>query len=493
MTMTLSKKMISTNPLRCMRNAACILLAMLLLAGSIEAKPKKKEPYKGYRFTLTIFDCKDTVMYLGNYYAGGTYAFDTARISPKGMFVFEKKDRVLKPGLYFFCSPSGNYVEFAVYAEETLKFDFVTEEPGWQTNMRVKGSAENELLFHYHQTNRACYRTIDSAQVVMTDSAAFQKFRRKKLTQMDSIKEAIISQNPNSLIALLMNATREPQVPLYDADSNRLSDRQRWEYYMEHYFDYSKLEDDALIRTPDMIFHKRLENYLDQGLHNAPPETIIKYVDMLIDRSRPSKENFRYLVHTIAEKYLQSTVMSYDAVYVHLVQRYIEPGLCEWMSPTTVDENVKRATTWDNLLIGKVAPELILKDSAGVFHSMHNLPNKYTLLVFWSPTCGHCKTMIPELYNKYQKYRDRCDIGSFAILSEPDEPTRPKWYEFIRKHHLDWLNLDGGEANIDWHEVYDVVTTPQIYLLDRDKKIVAKKLSADTFEQVIKALENIKD
>lgn len=474
-----------------LKTLSLLLMAMLLLNSS--ALAKKKEPYKGYKFTLCIFDCKDTVMYLGNYYAGGTYAFDTARLTPKGYFIFEKKDRTLKPGLYFFCSPSGNYVEFAVYAEEKLNFDFVTEEPGWQTHMRVKGSKENELLFRYHQINRQFYKSIDSAQAVSTDSAAFQLYKRSMQLKMDSIKESIIEKNPNSMLALLMNATRDPEVPTTDADGNKLTDRQRWQYFMEHYFDNSRLEDDALIRTPDMIFHKRLENYLDQGLRNAPPETIIEYVDKLIDRSKPSKENFRYLVHTIAEKYLQSNVMSYDAVYVHLVQRYIEPGLCDWMSPTTIDENVKRATTWDRLLIGKVAPELILKDSSGTFHSMHALPNKYTLLIFWSPTCGHCKTMIPELYQKYAQYRDRCDIAAFAILSEPDEHTRPKWYEFIRQHHLDWINLDGGEANIDWHEVYDVITTPQIYLLDREKKILAKKLSAATFEQVIKVLENIND
>lgn len=470
-----------------------VFIVSLLIVAGAEAKSKKKEPYKGYRFTLFIYGCQDSVMYLGNYYAGGTYAFDTAILSPKGMFVFENKERVLKPGLYFFCSPSGKYVEFAVYNEEKLDFHFDTEEPGWQTNMRVKGSKENDLLFKYHQLNRQFYRTLDSAEAVMTDSAAFRDYRHRMLLNMDSIKELYITQNPNSMLALMMNATRDPEVPAFDADSNRLTDRQRWEYFMDHYFDNSRLDDDALIRTPEMIFRKRLENYLDQGLRNAPPETIIEYVDKLIDRSRPSKENFRYLVHTIAEKYLQSSVMSYDAVYVHLVQRYIEPGLCEWMSPTTVDENVKRATTWDRLLIGKVAPELILKDSAGVFHSMHNLPNKYTLLIFWSPTCGHCKTMIPELYEKYAQYRERCDIAAFAILSEPDEHTRPKWYEFIRKHHLDWLNLDGGEANIDWHEVYDVVTTPQIYLLDKDKKIIAKRLSASTFEQVIKVYEGIEN
>ena len=73
------------------------------------------------------------------------------------------------------------------------------------------------------------------------------------------------------------------------------------------------------------------------------------------------------------------------------------------------------------------------------------------------------------------------------MLSEPDDATRPKWHKFIEEHGLDWINLDGGEANIDWHEVYDVVTTPQIYLLDRDKVIVGKHLNAEVFEKIVKA------
>ena len=490
--MTLCK---TDNTVTKMKHLRTILIAALLLgclapwqAQAAARKEKKNEPWKGYRFTLVIYGGTDTVMYLGNYYMGSTLAFDTAHLNKKGYFVFENKERVLKPGLYFFVNPAGTYVEFAVYNEK-LEFQFETEDPGWQTHMRVRGSKENDYLFTYHQANRATYRVIDSAQRDMTDSAAFAQFRRQQLYKLDSIKEAIIEQHPTSLVALLMNATREPEVPKQDSTGQPLSRRQQWEYYMEHYFDHTRLEDDALVRTPEMIFHQRLVNYLDKALQNAPPETIIQYVDPLIDRAKPAKENFRYLVHTIAEKYLQSNVMSYDAVYVHLVKRYIETGMCDWMSPSVVDDNVKRANTWDKLLLGKPAPPLVMKDAQGQVHSLYALPNKYTLLIFWSPTCGHCKTVIPDLYKRYSKYKDLYDIGTFAVLSEPDEPTRPKWHEFIEKHGLDWLNLDGGEANIDWHEVYDVITTPQIYLLDRDKKILAKKLSAETFEQIINMFE----
>ena len=408
----------------------------------------KKEPNKGYRFTLFIYGNTDTVMYLGNYYAGGTYAFDTARISNKGMFVFEDKEAVLKPGLYFFVNPAGTYVEFAVYNNEKLDFHFDTEEPGWQNNMVVKGSKENKLLFDFHKANRAVFRTIDSAKTAMTDSAAFAAFRQHQMLRLDSIKYA--------------------------------------------YIDNSRLEDDALVRTPQTVFKQRLDRYLNVYLKSAPPDIIIRYIDPLIDRAKPSKENFRYLVHTLSEKYLQSNVMSYDEIYVHLVKRYIEPGLCEWMSPSTVDMNVKRADTWEKLLIGRPAPPLIMKDDKGQVQSLYNLKSKYTLLIFWSPTCGHCKTIIPDLFKRYARYKDKYDIAAYAVLSEPDDATRPKWHEFIKANHLDWINIDGGEANLDWHEVYDIVTTPQIYLLDKDKKILAKKLDAETFEEVLKALEHIK-
>lgn len=475
-----------------MKQLRFLIIAVMLLgclpAQATPRKEKQKEPEKGYRFSLFIYGGTDTVMYLGNYYMGGTYAFDTAYLNKKGYFLFENKEAKLKPGLYFFVNPDGNYLEFAVYHEKP-DFQFETEDPGWQTHMRVRGSEQNKYLFDYHQANRMVHRTIDSAKREMTDSAAFAAFRIKQLVRLDSIKESIIEEHPKSLVALLMNATREPDVPTEDSTGRKLTQRERVEYYVDHYFDYTQLDDDALVRTPEMVFHQRLTTFLDRVLKNAPPETIIKYVDTLIDRSRPSKENFRYLVHNIAEKYLQSNIMSYDAIYVHLVKRYIETGMCDWMSPTAVDDNVKRANTWDKLLIGKPAPPLYMKDAAGEFHSLYGMQHKYTLLVFWSPTCGHCKTVIPDLYNRYAKLKDKYDIGAYAILSEPDDATRPQWHDFIKKYNLDWLNIDGGEANIDWHEVYDVITTPQIYLLDAEKKILAKKLSGESFEQVINMLE----
>ncbi len=466
-----------------------ILCGIMMLPASVHAQ-KKNGKKGGYRLTLTIKGNTDSIMYMGNYYAGKTYATDTAKINKKGQFVFEHS-RTLMPGLYFFTNPGGRYVEFAIHNDETY-VDFFTDDRNWTEYMKVKGSFENELFFNYHHFNGWVYSQIDSANKVKTDEAAFAAFREKMMDKMDSMKYAIIDSYPNTLVTLMMNATREPVVPLKDAEGNVIDDRSRYMYFMDHYFDNVNLADDALIRTPEAIFHKRLMDFFDKYLKGADAQTICTYADTVIERARPSKENFKYLVHTITEKYLQSNIMGYDAVYVHLIKRYYATGDAYWSSPSVIDEQVKRAETWDRLLIGKVAPDLYMRDDMGVAHNLHSMPGKYKLLIFWSPTCGHCKTMIPQLYKKFAEYRDMYNISAFAVLSEPDDATRPKWRKFIKDNNLDWVNIDGGEANIDWHEVYDIVTTPQIFLLDANNKILAKRLNADLFEQIITILEQKK-
>lgn len=465
-----------------------IVLFFLLAAGMAQATEKPK----GYHFTLTIENNNDTVMYLGNYYAGNTYAIDTAYRNKKGQFVFERKNADLLPGMYFFTNPSGDYVEFMVY-RETPNFSFVTDESSWTRNMNVKGSKENELFFQYHHFNYMIRDEVEALKDKGISPDSLKAEQHRKLLVLDSIKEVLINSNPHSMLALMMNATREVPVPKVNESGDSLSDADRYYYYISHYFDNMALEDDALVRTPDMIFHKPLMDYFDRYLKGAKAETICQYIDTLIEKSRPSKEVFKYLVHSITEKYLQSKIMSYDEIYVHMVQKYYATGEAFWSSPSVVDEQVKRATTWERLLIGKPAPELTMKDIEGNVYDTYAMQGKYTLIVFWSPTCGHCKTMIPELYEKFLIYKERFDINAFAVLSEPDEATKVKWTEFIAKHNMTdprWHNMDGGEANIDWHEVYDVVTTPQIYLLDKDKIILAKKLNAATFENILNILED---
>ena len=461
-----------------MKRFQLIVAFALMLPSLAAAKPA------GYKFTLQIDGNTDSMMIAGYYYARDYMVIDTAYNDGKGGFVF-KGERSLLPGLYYFTNGKGRFLDFVVY-HETPKFKFHTDERDWQNNMTVSGSQQNTLFFNFNRSTGTLYKELESAKADL-DSAAFQTYRQQVFHVLDSLRYAFIDAHPESMLSRMMMATKDPALP-----PDSLKGNDRYFYFMHHFFDNVPLDDDFIIRTPKTVFYDRVNEYVEKHMHGLTPQMMIPLLDTLIDRSEPAPEVFKWLVLTLTEKYLQSTVMVYDEVYVHLVQRYFATGKVTFLSPSTIDEQIERATRWERLLVGREAPELILFDTTRRAYSLHHMPGDYTLLLFWSPTCGHCRTIIPDIYKVFARVADSVNMTAFAILSEPEESTIRKWKSFLDQHGMDsprWINLNGGEANVDWREVYDVQTTPQIYLVDnRTHKILAKKLDAKLLETICKQL-----
>lgn len=464
----------------------CVLLVAAVCGTSAYAS-KNDSKKKGYKFTVEINNASDSVIYLGQYYNKNQYAIDTAFINKKGQFIFEKKDKELKPGLYFITNNKNKLAEFTIN-KEPLNYKFYTDDANWTLHMEIKGSKDNEKFMDYQQIRRDMNMAMEEARQKYSDEE-FKSYRREQGRKLDSINKAFVAQDPNHILSIIMSATKEIDVPVVDSLGDSLSQREQYEYYATHYFDNMALDNEAILRTPAYVFYERVERYFDQVVNGATPETICKYADMLLEKARPAKDVFKYLVLYIAEKYLQTNIMSYDAIYVHMIEKYYMTGDAFWASPSDIDFETKRAMTWKKLLIGEKAPELILKNQEGEWHSFYEVPNKYTLLIFWAPSCGHCATIIPALYNFYKEYKDVYDIGAYAINTDIGPEEVEKWKKYVQDKGLDWDNYNGGEANVDWHEVYDIISTPVIYLLDQDKKIIGKKLDADILKKLFAILE----
>ena len=57
------------------------------------------------------------------------------------------------------------------------------------------------------------------------------------------------------------------------------------------------------------------------------------------------------------------------------------------------------------------------------------------------------------------------------------------WKKFIRSKKLyDWINVQDGKTVTDFKKTYDVYSTPVVYVLDENKKILAKRLSVEQLE-----------
>ncbi len=448
---------------------------------------------KGYKITFHADGNSDSLVYMGYYHAQHRYFCDSAVNDGKGKFVFEGEE-ALKPGLYYMTNNRDRYVEFVVYGEGQ-RFTLRTENENWMLRMSVKDSRENEVFFNFKRAEEVYYQKMEEASHTV-DSVTFQKeYLPRYRKSLDSLRLDFIAKYPESMISRMMLSTKDPDVPENHPDGTPMEKRERAEWLLEHYFDNMPLGDNFIIRTPKSIFYDRVMEYVDILLKRGEaPERICGLMDSLIDRAEGAEEVYRWLILNLTNYYLQSRIMVYDEVYVHLVLRYFATGKVPGVAPSLIDEQVEQATKWERLLVGKVAPELILFDTLRYAHSLHHMPGRYTLLLFWSPTCGHCRDIIPAVYKVYEQYADSLDISAFAILTEPDDGTVVKWKKFLADHQMTnprWINLNGAEANVDWRQVYDIQTTPQIYLIDnKDHKFLAKKLNASILENILKVLGN---
>ena len=454
-----------------------LIVLLMMLPQLVLAKP-------AYKLTLQVDGCTDSMVLLCGYYAQSRYVYDTAYNNGKGKFVFSG-DTELKPGLYFFDNRKDRSVDFVVYNEK-VDFKFHTRQKDWMRNMTVSGSKQNTLFYNFQRSMDAAYDELELSKSTM-DSASFVAYSHDFRFKIDTLRLDFIAEHPESMLARMMMATKEP-----DRAPDSLKGNDRYFYIMHHYFDNMPLDEDFLVRTPRSVFYDRLNEYIEKNMRGLSPELAMPLLDSIIDRSEPSPEMFKYLVHTLTEHYLQSPVMVYDEIYVHLINRYYASGKAFWADPSWLDKEIERASKWERLLVGREAPELILADTNHVAYSLHHMRGRYTLLVFWSPTCGHCRDIIPAIYKVFDRVADSLDMTAFTILSEPDSATTVKWKHFIKEHHMDnprWVHLHGAEANVDWHEVYNITATPQIYLIEnKEHKFVAKKLNAELFETICKQL-----
>ena len=178
-------------------------------------------------------------------------------------------------------------------------------------------------------------------------------------------------------------------------------------------------------------------------------------------------------------------------------------GLCPTLAVTTSLENalgMGLAATFvlicSNGLVsalrkvipGAQIPELISHDIDGKAHSTLDIKAHYTVLWFWDPDCDHCQEMTPPLHQLYQEYGKDYDFEVFAVEVNDDYE---RWKAFSDKHQLwDWTNLSTsrGEANLDFIEYFDIMTTPVMFLIDNTQNhtIIARQITLDELRSFFK-------
>jgi thiol-disulfide isomerase/thioredoxin len=440
---------------------------------------------QGYTIKFRIRGVKDTTCLIANYYGNGTYVKDTLKVDGSGRCVFKAKEDLPK-GVYIVVLSDKNYFEFVVNKDR--KFSMETDLKNLLGNMVISGSPENQLFYEYLKYNKVKYDDIQRIQEKYKSGGENKDSAKIVGKKIDSINDQIIkyklslvSKNPDSFVAFMINAMKEPEVPEIPVLPNGRKDSTfAYRYYKAHYWDGTDFTDDRLLRTP--VFYSKLVKYYDKVIIQIP-DSIINETDRLINLSRPNHEMFKYMVWFTTYHYENSEIMGFDKIFVHIVETYYVTGQADWINKTVLENIIKKGMKMKPLLIGEKAPNMIMMDTNNQLVSMYNIEANYLVVLFWDPDCGHCEQEIPKIRELYERDKDKYGIKIFAVCSDS---SMVKFKKAIRKKDMDWINVDGPRTLTgDFHDSYDITTTPVTYLLNNRKEILAKRLNAEQLSQFL--------
>jgi thiol-disulfide isomerase/thioredoxin len=461
------------------------LSAILFLGAAAHAQ--------GFKVTLETPDYQSGLAYLTYYYGKNMNVEDSALVNSKGIAVFQKKEKLI-PGVYSIVFPGKNKLfDFLVGQEQNITIKADTSDLIKKT--LVTGSKENNLFAQYQKFVESkgvlLQKELDAykSSKNKSDSSLHEKNYAQLNRELNNYRDTVVATHPTSMLAALLTSMKEPQVqnahPVTRQDSLN-----NYYYYKKHYWDGITFMDDRIIRTP--FFLPKLERYFREIVSPVPDSTI-KESDYLLLLARSSPEMYKFLLNWLTDEYINPKYMGQDAVFVHLFEKYHSKGVSNWLNEKQMTAITNRAYMLMSNLIGEQAANLEMTDTAGKSQSLYNIKSSYIVICFWDPTCGHCREEVPKMDSVYKAKWKSEGVKMFGVLTESHE--KEKWLQFINEHKMQsWVNVyqtDAQKKTIEdakkpsYKQLYDVIQTPTLYLLDKDKRIVAKKLTLEQMDDVL--------
>lgn len=467
-----------------------VLLFLFLSTCFLYAQPK------GYRMEFKIDKYQGDKALIAYHFGDKQYIMDTLDRTPGGTFVMQA-DTVLRGGLYLFVlPPRNNYFEFLVDSKDNQRFTLETDTTNFVENMKVTGSKQNQVFFEDVKFISKKRQEADKLQADIkaagSDSAKIKPIQAK-LKDLDkevvSKRNVIIQENPAFLYTAMLKSTKEPEIPEAPKGDNGkpLDSLFAYKYYKSHYWEQINFGDDRLLRTPILL--GKLNQYLDK-VCSPTPDSLVKETRWLIQQTEKGKsfEMYKFMVVTLLNKYANSKRMGDDAVYVEIAfDHYCTGKAYAWTDSAQVKKICDRAMRLAPTLVGKQAPEVRIMDDQERWQSLYDVKADYTVLYFWDYNCGHCKKVTPKIVKIAEHYLGKGANVKFYMVQTAG--TREEWkkkaeeYGMMNKPGI--INTSDPSRMTGFDQKYDILSTPRTFVLDKDKKIIAKYISARQCDEIL--------
>jgi len=377
---------------------------------------------------------------------------NNAEIDTEGKFEF-KLDSTITNGMYriVYAIPQDEYNFDLIYnAKEDVELTFDFEEGVTYIN-----SQENKLLDAYSKSLQLNSKNINA----FYSSSIQNKKTFNSVFGVLSETQTEFEKASDGLIASHFIKAGKPYIPSEFEDAESYSNNLKAKYFNNIDFGNETLQSSAFLIESVLNYVFAFNNSEDKN--KSYMANIDDVVVAIGENPIIKKIILEVLWNQFAEVESES-VANYIAVNYLLDMVKNDNDLFEKIS------------VFKNTSINEIAPDFTLEIAKDEKVELINLYNykeaEQTVVVFWSSTCSHCLEELPKLQN----YTNSLEEGSIKVIAVGLDDDIYRWkdktYDFSSFIHVfgegKWENEIGNN--------YGVTSTPTFFILDKNKRIIAK-------------------
>jgi peroxiredoxin len=416
-------------------------------------------------------------------YGDYNYLIDSTVVDAAGHLVLRRK-AALPAGFYYFLLP-GNKSFSLMFDTDDQHVTLRGNAADFTGTMQVQGSDNSRLLYESMRfQNQQEPELKQLADVMRTKAATSPEYQQAKARQTEIVEarktylDGLYKSYPRLFFTKFKISGQNPDWVEFRKPNGDIDTARQVSHFRSHFWDGVDFSDERLLRTP--VIANKLRKYIVE-LTPQHPDSLVLVSDHIIRRVLPYKPYFQFFANWIALQHEngKTKVMDGEAVYVHIIKNFFKPGLAYWDKPENLEKLQKHAWEMEASLLGRKGPDVRAQDLAGNYKSIYEMKAPIVVVFMFSPDCEHCREQAPKIKEVYAKWKDRgVDFYGIAVNT-----TDAEWRAFMKEENFAFTNVF-DPTNRAIYAKYFVDNTPELYVLNKDRVIVAKNLNADQLETI---------
>jgi thiol-disulfide isomerase/thioredoxin len=423
-----------------------------------------------YKFKGRIHDGNNRYIYLYSLYGDQIRLIDSTKTTAYGQFQFNLKQDLPK-GLYRLGITEKNHLDIILNKES---IDLSTHISDPFNKLIFNESKENKIYLGYIQKRNYDQYRIELLQPVISYYPITDPFFPTLLMELSNIQDSldqyidkIIKDHAHTFASKLIAIDRRPAL---DPMQNQIEQKT---FAKQHFFDGKDFSDTTLLQSN--VLSSTILSYLSLYQNNEfskaqMEDEFIKAVDVILPAMRKNQKIYEFVIEYLIGGFDQ---FGLTKVMTHIASRSIVDDSCK-------NEDLKhRIETLKKLAPGNKAPEINIGNT-----KLSAINKKFTLVVFYASWCPHCSDLLSELKTYYNDHKKGLEVFSISI-----DTSLVDYQNYLKRYHFEWVDACDfrgwdTQSAID----YGVYVTPNLFLLDENKVVIARPSGMPELKQLIKWL-----